>query len=150
MDGHAADVKRAYCNTKGFFGTPCTCKNQFSFPHIHTKTYPRSVLHFQASTIPSEIVLTSIIRTPSASMADSATRLLQLFKIYIEPSPFLHIGRVSKWGRRATGRTQYICAPLCILGKSLHLLASPKARCNVCLLLFHLSTRPWQERKSSN
>ena len=69
-------------------------------------------------------------------------------QLYIEPSPFLHIGRVSKWGRRATGRTQYICTPLCILGKSLRLLASPKARRNVCLLLFHLSTGSWQERKN--
>ena len=73
MDGHAADAKRAYCNTKGSSGAPWTCKNQFSFPLIHTKTYPRPVLHFRASAIPNEIVLTSIIRTPSASTADSAT-----------------------------------------------------------------------------
>ena len=47
-------------------------------------------------------------------------------QLYIEPSPFLHIGRVSKWGRRATGRTQYICAPLCILGSRCACLHRPK------------------------
>ena len=71
-------VPRWTCREEGIlqyqrviFGAPCTCKNQFGFP-IHTKTYPRPVLHFRASAMPNEIVLTSIIRTSSASMANSA------------------------------------------------------------------------------
>ena len=72
MDGHAADAKRAYCNTKGSFGPLVPVKISLASP-LHTKTYPRPVLHFRASAIPNEIDLTSIIRTSSAITTDSAT-----------------------------------------------------------------------------
>ena len=59
---------------KGHLAPLVLVKISLAFPlYVHTKTYPRPVLHFRASAIPNEIVLTSIIRTPSASTADSAT-----------------------------------------------------------------------------
>ena len=73
MDGHVADAEEGILQYQRVIWAPCTCKNQFNFPLKHRKTYPRPVLHFRASAIPNEIVLTSIIRTSSASTTDSAT-----------------------------------------------------------------------------